>query len=144
MNSASYLALLRRRLVDVDPTAQRFEDADLWQATADTVLEFTVRGLTQYGTYSVSASDVAGGVTPDFTDADALITALKTAWILLSDLYRDQVNRGELGGSWQSGLESESTIDVRKGYSQALADLDLEVEQLTILRAGSVFATRPQ
>lgn len=140
MLDATYLAMLRRILNDVDEAAQRFTDAELWGCTGDVALEFQVRGVTNYGSYTVTPD----GVSPEFSDDDGFVTMYQVACQLLTELYNAKVSQGELGGSWKSGLEEESTSTNQRAYAEALAGLDRKVTEFKLLRAKRLFATRPQ
>jgi hypothetical protein len=140
MDSATYLAMLRRRLKDVSPAAERFTDDELWEQTQDMVLELTVRPPHGFVGYTVTLS----GFTPYPTDEDGLLILTKVQYTLLRDIYRDKINRGELGGSWKSGLEEESTIDSRKAFADVLVELEKTLDELIILRSKLLSGSRVQ
>jgi hypothetical protein len=59
--------------------------------------------------------------------------ALQATIDLLEREYRGKLFRGEIGVSWKSGLESESTISAEKAYKQILDDLDADLEGLILI-----------
>jgi hypothetical protein len=69
---------------------------------------------------------------------------VKTAALLLRDLYTERVRSGELGVTWQSGLEQESTIDMRRAFDSGIKNLESEAEELTIIRSSNTSGTRIQ
>jgi hypothetical protein len=66
------------------------------------------------------------------TDDQMLILMYSVALATLNSTYRQRVDRGELGISWQSGLESESSISAEKAYRQMLTDLEAIIDQLMV------------
>ena len=142
MNTASYLKYLRRRLRDVDDTAPLYADAILLEYTQDALLILTARKITGLDGYIVDTQ--AETITPDFVDNDAILVSARTAGLLLKDLYTEKVRSGELGVSWQSGIEHESTIDMRKAFAQGVAALEDEVQELILLRASTTSGFRSQ
>ena len=141
MTNDTFLAMLRRRLRDVDDTAPLYDDTTLWGYAGDALLYAQARKVS--GVVGTSATDT--GFSPELADDSlGVLLLLNTAVLLLRDLYTDKVQRGELGVSFRSGLEQESTIDARKAYADAIDGLDREATELTLLRASGSSATRVQ
>jgi hypothetical protein len=134
------LERLRRRLRDVDPSAPLYEDEVLWGYVDDALFEFTQRKVA--GTTGYTVTDT--GFASDAADDVALLCIIGAAYRLLKDLYTDRVQRGELGVSWQSGLEHESTIDQRKAFNDGIRQLGQELEELIIIRASQTSGSRIQ
>ena|SRR6185312_17413697 len=144
MDSPTYLAAFRRLLQDTDDVNELYTDDDLWNATADAVVDLQVRGAVNYPGYTIDTVGTDQAFSTDPTNEYALLTMKQAALMLLTAVYRGKVNRGELGGSWKSGLEEESTSTTQRAFAASLAELEQQVDALLILRARQVFATRVQ
>jgi hypothetical protein len=140
VQDTEYLRYLRRRLRDVDPTAPLYDDTTMWEYSQDALRDLNARKVIGFTDYVVDTT--AETITPDLLDDDGVLLALKTAAMLLRDLYTEKVRSGELGVSWESGLERESTIDMRKAFEGGVKALDSEVEQLTLIRSSTTSAKR--
>lgn len=140
MTNATLLAMLRRRLRDVDQTAELYDDDTLWGYVGDVVT--TIQSRKVAGASVITATDT--GLAADVEDSLGLLIVLCSAALLLDDLYTDKVQRGEFGVSWKSGLEQESTIDARKAFADAVAGLRREADELTLIRASTTSGFRAQ
>lgn len=141
MTNADLLARLRRRLRDVDATAPLYDDPTLWAYVSDALVDFQVKQVFQTSGYTV---DTQSGVSPEAPDDVAMLLVLGAASTLLDDLLRDKVQRGELGVSWESGLERESTSGQLKAYQQGIDGLKSELASITLIRASKISGTRVQ
>lgn len=144
MTNASFLAMLRRRLRDVDELAPLFDDAVLWGYVADALLTNQQRKVSGLGAVALTGADPETGFTTDIADDIGLLLVLSAGAMLLRDLYRDRVRRGELGTTWTLGLEQGSTLDQRKAYEAAIAGLEAEAEELKLIRASATSGFRAQ
>lgn len=133
MTTEQYLKALRRKLADVDKATLRRTDVALLENTEDLRLELAMRQLQGFSEVVVVSvkTDPAYGIA-NLSDEQGLLLIYGTAHSVLSSTYRERVDRGELGISWQSGLESESSISAEKAYKQMLDDLDTRFRELTI------------
>lgn len=133
MTTEQWLKMLRRKLEDVDTAALRRTDTQLLDTAEDMRLELAARQLQGYSGITVDAvkSSPTYGIL-NGTDDQMLILVYAVALSVLNSTYRQRVDRGELGVSWQSGLESESSISAEKAYRQMLTDLELTMDQLII------------
>lgn len=134
MTTDEYLKMLRRKVSDVDVSAKRRTDAQLLEATADVRLELAMRQLAGFDGISVGtvkANQATYGV-QGATDPQMLLLMYGAAHAVLSATYRERVDRGELGISWQSGLESESSISAEKAYKQMLDELRRSMDELIV------------
>jgi hypothetical protein len=135
MTGAQWLNMLRRKLSDVDQSAQRRTNAALLNAAEDVRFELAVREVPGF-------SEVVIGLDPtdtdtygvnNATDAQLALIMYGTAHTVLSSTYRERIDRGELGVSWRSGLEEESTISAQRAYSGMLDDISNTFEQLLLV-----------
>jgi hypothetical protein len=136
-----YLKYLRRRLRDVDPTAPLYDDTMMWEYTQDALRTMNARKVIGFSSYAVTIAAPLG-IDPDLADDDGVLLAIRTAALLLRDLYTEKVRSGELGVTWESGLERESTIDMRKAFDAGIKSLDAEAEELTLIRNSATSGTR--
>lgn len=134
MTTAEYLKMLRRKVSDVDTSAARRTDVQLLEATADVRLELAMRQLAGFDGITVGtvAANTATYGVQGATDQQLLLLVYGAAHAVLSATYRERVDRGELGISWQSGLESESSISAEKAYKQMLDDLKRAMDELLV------------
>lgn len=134
MTTEEYLKMLRRKVADVDVSAKRRSDTELLETTSDIRLELAMRQLDGFDGITVGtikANTATYGI-KNATDEQMLLLIYGTAHAVLAATYRERVDRGELGISWQSGLESESSISAEKAYKQMLDELKRTCEELTI------------
>jgi hypothetical protein len=129
-----WLKMLRRKLADVDPAAYRRTDLELLSTAEDIRMELAVRQVMGFSDVTVGLTRADAGTygINDATEAQLLLLIYGTAHSVLAATYRQRVDRGELGVSWRSGLEEESTISAEKAYKTLLDDLQQTFEQLLI------------
>lgn len=133
MTTEQWLKMLRRKMEDVDTAALRRTDTQLLENAEDLRLELASRQLLGFSGITVDSvkSSPTYGIL-NGTDDQMIILVYAVALSVLHATYRQRVDRGELGVSWQSGLESESSISAEKAYRQMLADLETTLDQLII------------
>lgn len=129
-----WLKMLRRKVADVDVAAQRRTDTQLLDAAADAQVELVVRAVAGFDGITINSSKANPATygLQGHTDAQAMILLYVVAHDVLSSTYRQRVDRGELGVSWTSGLEAESSISAEKAYKQMLDELAAARDQLLI------------
>lgn len=134
MTTEEYLRMLRRKVSDVDVAARRRTDTELLEATSDVRFELAMRQLDGFAdiTVGTSKANLATYGVQNASDDQCLLLMYGAAHAVLSATYRERVDRGELGISWTSGLESESSISAEKAYKQMLDELKRSFEELTI------------
>jgi hypothetical protein len=120
------LALLRRIVGDVDETVS--DDTELFTALQDAQQGLELKRMPGLNTLVVTPA--ASTITPDPTTEQGHLLALYAAIMLLDQSYRERLSRGELGTSWTSGLEGESTISAAKAYKDAIDRLRSELADL--------------
>lgn len=140
------LRLLRRKVADVDPAAQRRTDPELLEALADAAYALAARGHRAFDAVAVQADINAPGygLTPALAADDVAILVTRCAADLLVAQYHERLDRGELGISWRSGLEEESTISAERAYRDRIGMLEAELDQLLLIQGAPTAATRPQ
>lgn len=146
MVTAAILATLRRLLNEVDQEASDLTDPELLAAIEDVRMELQVRGIGTFADYTVGVEqDGPGfGVSPEPSDIDGVLLAYGAAVGLLGNEYRGRLNRGELGMSWSSGFEAESSISAAQAYQRLLGQLDRRYQELLIIRRASTSGFRAQ
>jgi hypothetical protein len=129
-----WMKMLRRKLSDVDTAAQRRTDAQLLAAADDARLELAVRAVAGFGEVTVgfNKQDPATYGIQNADDAQMLLLLYSVAHEVLSATYRERVDRGELGISWRSGLEEESTISAERAYRGMLEAVEGQYDQLML------------
>jgi len=134
VTTEQWLRMLRRKVADVDVAAQRRTDTQLLDSAADALLELVVRAVEGFEAITIvssKANPATYGI-QGHTDSQAMILLYSVAHDVLSSTYRQRVDRGELGISWTSGIESESSISAEKAYKQMLDELAAARDQLLI------------
>lgn len=146
MTTTQYLAALRRRLKDADSDTEIYTDTELLDATEDTRRNLEVRRILGFNLLTVDSDPTSAtlGFATEPTTEQAQILLVGTLVELLDVTYRDKVDRGVLGGSWTSGLESESTISQAKAYETALGRLRSEFDELLIIATPRSITARVQ
>lgn len=143
MITTKFIALLRRRISDVDVTMTN-TDTDLMTAAEDARSLMSVKGVLGMDGYTVETDEdaVGFGFVPDLTEIDAHTVAYLAAYDLLTQRYRELVDSGALGIVWKSGLEEENTVQADKAYQTAIAVLKNEYEALILIRNRGVTGSR--
>lgn len=135
MTTDQWLKMLRRKLSDVDTAAQRRTDLQLLSAAEDSRIELAVRLVAGFSEVAIglNRADPSTYGIQNADDTQLVILLYAVAYAVLSSTYRERVDRGELGISWRSGLEEESTIQAEKAYRGMLDDLQSAQDELLVV-----------
>lgn len=136
------IRLLRTYLVEVDPSASSFTDDALVQTLADALRVQQAKAVPAIKDLVIDLN--VGEFVAEPTEQQGLIIVLKAAATILYGLYRGRLSRGEFGISWQSGLESESSVSAAKSYRDLIDDLSSELEQVVMIANVNFAGTRQQ
>lgn len=145
MTTDQWLKMLRRKLSDVDPAALRRTDTELLEGALDEIVELTVRAVAGFDGITVN---FGSSLAPTYgiqgaSDAQMVILVYAVAYDVLSATYRMRVDRGDLGISWKSGLEEESSIQAEKAYKTMLGDIADSRDQILITYQRQTANGRP-
>jgi hypothetical protein len=134
VTTEQWLKMVRRKVADVDRAAERRTDTQLLEAAGDAALELGVRQVAGFSTIAVGTNKAQPGTygLQGATDDQAMILVYAVAADVLWATYRQRVDRGELGISWRSGLEEESSIQAEKAYRGMLEGLELKRDELLV------------
>jgi len=134
VTTEQWMKMVRRKLNDVDTAAQRRTDAQLLAAAEDLRFELAVRAVGGFSDIVIgqNKADTANYGIKNATDAQFMLLCYGVAYDVLSSTYRERVDRGELGISWRSGLEEESSIAAEKAYRGMLDEIDGQYKELLI------------
>jgi hypothetical protein len=129
-----WLKMLRRKLSDVDTAAQRRTDLQLLSSAEDARVELAVRLVQGFDTVAIGLNrqDISTYGIQNASDSQMVILIYAVAHEVLSSTYRERVDRGELGVSWRSGLEEESSISAERAYKAMLEELKSDYNQLLV------------
>lgn len=148
LDTTAVLKMLRRRIEHIDLVTSDLTDEELLAACQDAIYTLTVRLVPGLDAYTVgldqSETTPAYGIAPDMEPMHAALVVVYAAASLLGDTYTARLFRGELGTSWTSGLEAESTISAEKAYRQEIDALWAELEELTAIHRRQSSGTRVQ
>ena len=149
MTTAQVLAKIRRLIEEVDTATSDLNDRELLEAVADERDWLEIAAVTEFEALAVGVDQtdpVTYGILPEasLTLQLGTILAYRAAAALLHRAFRGRVNRGELGVSWSSGLESESTLQAAQSYRAAISSLEREAEALVLIMRVDSSASRPQ
>jgi hypothetical protein len=145
MTNAAVLSVLRRILSEVDLTISDLTDEELLAEISDARDLLELRKVSGMDGLVVGydQSQSGYGIVPDPTLEQGHMLALAAAIRLLNANFRSRTSRGELGTSWESGLEAESTISAAKVYEQAIQGLQRELDALVLIKRAPTAGTRP-
>lgn len=137
---ADVLALLRQMIDETDLATSNLTDQELityLRGAAELLSLRMISGMSSY--VFVSDSILSNyGITPELTTEHAHMLCRAAALNILRSQFRGKLNRGELGLSWKSGEEEESTISAAKEWKQVIDDFDNELTLLiTFNKSGS-------
>lgn len=147
MTTASVLGFLRRKLAAVDLATSDLTDEELLAAIDDRRRSYAIR---QWGTFVNLAvgtdqdDEDTYGIIPDPTDEEGTALALGAAIDLLEQQFLGRLDRGEIGTTWSSGLESESTVQAAKAYGDRISEIQSELTAIKLISRAPTSATRPQ
>lgn len=146
MDTARWLKTLRRKLSDVDTAAARREDLELLETADDVRWELEARAVAGFDSFSVGldSTDTVTYGPVGATDNQQLILLFGAATALLEETYTGRLDRGELGISWKSGLEEESSISAQKAYRDRIDDIRKTTNELLITYQRFTANGRPQ
>lgn len=143
MTTDQVLDMLRRKIGEVDLVASQLTDEELLQVVSDSRDLMELQVLPGFASLAVGTEqDVAGyGIVPDPSLAQGYILVLAATIAILKENYLSRLSRGELGVSWSSGLESESTISQAKAYAAAILSFEMDLEaRLLVYRVATAGA----
>lgn len=149
MTTDDVIQVCRRAMEEVDTSTSDITDEEILAAASDErdILELQqVSGYTALSIGYDQTDETTYGILPEasLTLELGTILALRAAAALLRRRYRDQVRRGEIGVSWTSGLESETTLAAGKDYQTMIKDLDELVTRLILVKRRSDHGWRVQ
>lgn len=149
MTTVQVLDKLRRILAEVDTSTSVLTDPELLAAVSDERDDLELEKVVDFDQLTVGydESDTATyGILPSnlVTLELGTILAYRAAGSILRQTYRDRVSRGEIGTSWTSGLEGESTLQAGRDYQAQIDDVEEQAETLILIKRSPTSATRPQ
>lgn len=150
MTTEEVLLMCRRFLGQVDIATSTLTDEEILAVMSDErdILELEL--VPDFEDFTIGYDQTAGenlyGIEPEasLTLEIGTILALKAAVTLLKQQYQERVSRGELGTSWTSGLESESTLQAGREYQQMIKDLERRASSLIIIKRRDEHGFRAQ
>ena len=142
MDVTRVLQVTRRYLDQSDLLLSTYTDSELLEYIRDGQELMSVREFPTIAGLTVDPTTLT--ITPEPSLDQGHVLALKAAVLALTDTYNGKLSRGELGLSWKSGLEEESTINSEKAWKQSISDLAKELEELIIIKRAPTTGTRPQ
>lgn len=140
------LTLFRRKISETDLEISNLTDEELLEYIRDAAEELALRKVAGMDGLTVDPDQGSStyGITPEPTTEQGHMLALKAAILLLREVYIGKVNRGELGMSWKSGLEEESTIGSEKAWRDTVRNHEQSLEELLLIKRAPITGTRPQ
>ncbi len=148
MTTDQVLSKIRRLIAEVDQVASLLTDEEILGAVADARDYLELVNVPEFNTLAVD-TDVTSE-TYGITDEDDLTLQLGTilaylaAATLLEQAYHGKVQRGELGVSWSSGLEAESTLQAGRTYLDAVNGLRIDADALILSQRNNSLSSRSQ
>lgn len=107
-------------------------DTEQFQYVLDAADWLIGRGHTDIS--DLTLDDGGLSITPEPTVIQGLLLAYKAAELRLTDLYNQKVDSGDVGRSWRSGLEAESTISLAESYKTTIGSVSRELEELILIK----------
>jgi hypothetical protein len=146
MTTDAWIRLLRRRLVQVDDAAIDLTDAALVEQAGDALDWLALRGVTALDGLAVDADPLSEtfGFLTDPTTEQAYMLMLRSAEQVLEQLYAGRLLRGELGVSWRSGLEEESSLQAQRAYVSHIDGVREALAELILISRAATSGDRVQ
>lgn len=131
MTAAKILAITRRIIGDAT-VDDAVADLELFQYVSDAGDWFNSRGHVDFVDMLFDMDTVT--ITPEPTIVQGLLLAYRAAMVRMTDIYNAKLDSGDVGRSWRSGLEEESSISLVQGYRAAINTINRELEELIIIK----------
>ncbi len=146
MTTEQWLLALRRRIAQVDVSASDYSDEELLAEAADGRDYLELKNVPTFADLAVDMDpdSASYGITPDPTVAQAKILECRVALQVLTRVYTDRLMRGEIGTSWRSGLEEETSIQAERAYRRMLDLLAAELDELILIVKADTAGNRMQ
>lgn len=146
MTTNDVIRVIRRRTTEVDVATSDWTNEDIVAYMRDALIRFQIKNLKGFVDLTIDAdpNSETFGINPEATDAEGMILAYETAVDILTDTLQGRLLRGEMGVSWKSGLEEESSTVATQTYRSHIADLRREGNSLILGLGQATSATRPQ
>jgi hypothetical protein len=148
MTTDQVLTKARRLMNEVDQNLSLVTDEEILGAVVDARDYLEAVSVADFETLEVGTelteTDPAYGITPDPTLQQGMILAYMAAAALSGQEYLAKLKRGEIGTSWSSGLEAESTLQAGRDYKDAVDDLDAKAKALVLAYQNDDLHSRPQ
>lgn len=151
MDLSSVIRVIRRKISEVDPATQTLQDGDIATYAGDALSylrTMLVRGFDTTVVIGVgddttpSAFANTAGVATELDEALAMILAYRTAVDILKDEFKGRIRRGEMGVSWKSGLEEESSSRATQAYEAFILEVETELQALILTQRVKFTAQR--
>lgn len=142
MTAAAIISLIRRRIAQSDLVTSTVTDTELMDYVQEAADRLSLRPVTGFSDLVMDTSAIT--ITPEPTLEQGYMLGLYATLLYMEDEYTGKLATGSLGVSWSSGIESESTISAEKAWSDALGQLEEEVDSMILVKWGPITGTRPQ
>jgi hypothetical protein len=142
----AWLKLVRRRMAEVDVATSAYTDEELLEAGSDARDWLELKLISGMDALSVDFDPDSAdyGFSPEPTLEQAYMLMLRASHELLEQQYTTRLLRGEIGISWRSGLEEESSISAQKAYIQLIDDVASELTELIMIAKSLTIGFRSQ
>lgn len=147
MTTTEVLAFLRRKLSQVDTSTSVITDPELLAAISDRRRDFALRKLQGFSDLAVGydqSETTTYGILPEPTEELGTLLALGAAVDLLNQTFLGRLDRGELGTTWTSGFESESTVTASRAYQGLIGAIENELQAHKLIKRGPTSGERTQ
>ncbi len=136
---SAVLTLAKQFAGDVDSLAARYSDYAYLLRMKTELLVLSTRTSLGFEELVLDLTEEQESLTPTPENSLLLILAYKTAYGILQQEYARRVSAGEIGISWKSGLEEESSIQASKAYQQMMDDVRRAADDLIAIVAAGAF-----
>lgn len=136
MTGGEITALATRLLGSIDAeAADVLSEAVLVAALKDAVRYYAVQQVVEFAAFTVDvdAFDADSAITPEPNDQLGVILAHTMAANLAQQAFTGRMRRGELGVSWRSGVEEESSVTAAANYKSLIAAMNTRVRELLLV-----------
>lgn len=107
-------------------------DTDLFEYVVDAGFWLIARNHDEFSAMVFNSSALT--ILPEPTTVQGLLLAYRAAMERLTQIYAAKIDAGEIGVSWRSGLEAQSSISQSKSYEKAIFELSNELEELILIK----------
>ena len=147
MTAEDVIDTVRHLAADIDPAVEVYPDRDVVKACRRAQRWYSAQALTGFEVVTIDPDYIVvdEAFSDEVADDVGMILAYHAAVLLLQELYTGRLTRGELGVSWTSGLDAESSVTAAAHYRSLIDGVQSRLASLvTVYQRATTLGARIQ